>query len=225
MHVLTTMIKYRPRPSLPARAPARPKLQIFSAPGPRDIIARTHQTTLHQRQHPHLHINSPPHNSPIGSNRIPPLHPIHTTTNQTTPPPPYTMSFLFGGRPQLSSEQKIAQAEAEIDMVSDMYSRYVFPSPTTPMRAGRCTPSSTATATTHRQQTDGHATDAPRSLLKSCSAKCIDASYREADLNKGESVCLDRCVSKFFEVNVKVSEKMQGEAQGKQGAGMFGGGM
>ncbi|KAF3036363.1 protein transporter tim10 [Didymella pomorum] len=92
------------------------------------------------------------------------------------------MSFLFGGRPQLSSEQKIAAAEAEIDMVSDMYSR----------------------------------------LLKSCSAKCIDTSYREADLNKGESVCLDRCVSKFFEVNVKVSEKMQGEAQAGQGfrAGM-----
>jgi hypothetical protein len=37
------------------------------------------------------------------------------------------MSFLFGGRPQLSSEQKIAQAEAEIDMVSDMYSRYASP--------------------------------------------------------------------------------------------------
>ena len=65
------------------------------------------------------------------------------------------------------------------------------------------------------------------SLVKSCTAKCIDTSYREADLNKGESVCLDRCVSKFFEVNVKVSEKMQGEAQGKQGGGggMFGGGM
>lgn len=67
-----------------------------------------------------------------------------------------------------------------------------------------------------------------RSLLKSCTAKCIDTSYREADLNKGESVCLDRCVSKFFEVNVKVSEKMQGEAQGRGGGGgggMFGGGM
>lgn len=64
----------------------------------------------------------------------------------------------------------------------------------------------------------------PCSLVKSCTAKCIDTSYREADLNKGESVCLDRCVSKFFEVNVKVSEKMQGEAQGKQGGGgMFGG--
>ena len=37
------------------------------------------------------------------------------------------MSFLFGGRPQLSSEQKIAAAEAEIDMVSDMYSRYAQP--------------------------------------------------------------------------------------------------
>jgi hypothetical protein len=64
------------------------------------------------------------------------------------------------------------------------------------------------------------------SLLKSCTAKCIDTSYREADLNKGESVCLDRCVAKFFEVNVKVSEKMQGEAQGRQGGGgggMFGG--
>lgn len=35
------------------------------------------------------------------------------------------MSFLFGGKPQLSSEQKIAQAEAEIDMISDMYSRCV----------------------------------------------------------------------------------------------------
>jgi import inner membrane translocase subunit TIM10 len=61
-------------------------------------------------------------------------------------------------------------------------------------------------------------------LLKSCSSKCIDSTYREADLNKGESVCLDRCVAKFFEVNVKVSEKMQGEAQGRGGGGgMFGG--
>ncbi|KAF1966610.1 mitochondrial import inner membrane translocase subunit tim10 [Bimuria novae-zelandiae CBS 107.79] len=90
------------------------------------------------------------------------------------------MSFLFGRQPQLSSEQKIAQAEAEIDMVSDMYAR----------------------------------------LVQSCSKKCIDSSYREADLNKGEGVCLDRCVAKFFEVNVKVSEKMQGEAQGR-GAGGF----
>ncbi|KAI7536429.1 hypothetical protein KC343_g19960, partial [Hortaea werneckii] len=91
------------------------------------------------------------------------------------------MSFLFGGgRPQPSSQEKIAAAEAEIEMVSGMFNQ----------------------------------------LVDTCTKKCIPPVYREADLNKGESVCLDRCVSKFFEVNVKVSEKMQGEAmQRQQGAG------
>ncbi|CRG90338.1 Mitochondrial import inner membrane translocase subunit tim10 [Talaromyces islandicus] len=95
------------------------------------------------------------------------------------------MSFLFGGRPQISSEQKIAAAETEVEMVSDMFNR----------------------------------------LTQSCNAKCIPSDYREAELNKGESVCLDRCVSKFFEVNIKVSEKMQGEAANRQGGGMGGFGM
>ncbi|GAM38121.1 mitochondrial intermembrane space translocase subunit [Talaromyces pinophilus] len=94
------------------------------------------------------------------------------------------MSFLFGGRPQLSSEQKIAAAETEVEMVSDLFNR----------------------------------------LTQSCTQKCIPPEYREGELNKGESVCLDRCVSKFFEVNIKVSEKMQGEAAAKQG-GMGGFGM
>jgi len=87
------------------------------------------------------------------------------------------MAFLFGGRPQLSSAEKIAAAETEIEMVSDMFNR----------------------------------------LTQSCAKKCIPPDYREGDLNKGESVCLDRCVSKFFEVNMKVSEKMQNDAAGKQG--------
>lgn len=55
------------------------------------------------------------------------------------------------------------------------------------------------------------------SLTESCTKKCIPADYREGDLNKGESVCLDRCVSKFFDVNIKVSEKMQGEANANKG--------
>jgi hypothetical protein len=38
------------------------------------------------------------------------------------------MSFLFGGRPQMSSEQKIAAAETEVEMVSDMFSRSVIES-------------------------------------------------------------------------------------------------
>ncbi|MCJ1452070.1 protein transporter tim10 [Mycoblastus sanguinarius] len=95
------------------------------------------------------------------------------------------MSFLFGGRPQLSSAEKITAAETEVEMISDMFNR----------------------------------------LSQSCTSKCIPPEYREADLNKGESVCLDRCVSKFFEVNMKVSEKMQGEAAQKGGAGMGGFGM
>ncbi|CAG7935422.1 unnamed protein product [Penicillium nalgiovense] len=91
------------------------------------------------------------------------------------------MSFLFGGAPKMSSAEKIAAAETEVEMISDMFNR----------------------------------------LTESCTKKCIPADYREGDLNKGESVCLDRCVSKFFDVNIKVSEKMQGEANAnKQGGGM-----
>ncbi|KAI9931663.1 hypothetical protein ASPWEDRAFT_37480 [Aspergillus wentii DTO 134E9] len=92
------------------------------------------------------------------------------------------MSFLFGGAPKMSSAEKIAAAETEVEMISDMFNR----------------------------------------LSESCTKKCIPNDYREGDLNKGESVCLDRCVSKFFDVNIKVSEKMQGEAARNQGGGMGG---
>ncbi|KAG2345227.1 hypothetical protein BDR05DRAFT_864263, partial [Suillus weaverae] len=46
-------------------------------------------------------------------------------------------------------------------------------------------------------------------IVSSCHTKCISPRYAEGDLNKGESVCIDRCVAKFFEVNKKVGEKMQ----------------
>jgi len=41
------------------------------------------------------------------------------------------MSFLFGGRPQLSSAEKLAAAETEVEMVSDLFNRY-FLSPFAP---------------------------------------------------------------------------------------------
>ncbi|KAJ3528635.1 hypothetical protein NM688_g7971 [Phlebia brevispora] len=57
-----------------------------------------------------------------------------------------------------------------------------------------------------------------RSLkLSSCHAKCINTRYADGDLSKGESVCIDRCVAKFFEVNKKVGEKLQ--AMGANAAG------
>jgi mitochondrial import inner membrane translocase subunit TIM10 len=35
------------------------------------------------------------------------------------------MSFLFGGKPQLSSSEKIDAALTEVEMVSDMFNRCV----------------------------------------------------------------------------------------------------
>ena len=59
--------------------------------------------------------------------------------------------------------------------------------------------------------------------MQSCTSKCIPQDYRESDLNKGESVCLDRCVSKMFEVNMKVSEKMQEDGKNRGASGGMGG--
>lgn len=47
------------------------------------------------------------------------------------------------------------------------------------------------------------------SIVSSCHQKCIPKTYIEGDLNKGEAVCIDRCVGKFFEVNKSVGTKLQ----------------
>ncbi|EXJ89825.1 hypothetical protein A1O3_02892 [Capronia epimyces CBS 606.96] len=93
------------------------------------------------------------------------------------------MSFLFGGgRPQPSSAEKIAAAEAEIMLVQEMFHKSVA----------------------------------------SCKKKCVPNDYREAELNKAESVCLDRCMAKFIEVNMQISDKLKQNAPGGGGGGMFG---
>ncbi|GMM28222.1 protein transporter [Martiniozyma asiatica (nom. inval.)] len=80
------------------------------------------------------------------------------------------MSFLgFGSQPQISSEQKLAAAEAELDMITTMFNQ----------------------------------------LLDSCHRKCFDKNYDSSNLSTTESLCIDRCVSKYFEANVKVGESMQ----------------
>lgn len=81
------------------------------------------------------------------------------------------MSSLFGfgggsAANQMSNPAKIAAAEAELDMVTDMFNR----------------------------------------LVDACYTKCINVKYDEGSVNKGESLCLDRCVAKYFEVNTKVGE-------------------
>lgn len=43
-------------------------------------------------------------------------------------------------------------------------------------------------------------------LVETCYNKCIPNKYLEPELNKGESVCVDRCVGKFFDANTKIGE-------------------
>ncbi|KAF3003362.1 hypothetical protein G7054_g7930 [Neopestalotiopsis clavispora] len=58
-------------------------------------------------------------------------------------------------------------------------------------------------------------------LTRVCAKKCVPNDYREGELNKGESVCLDRCAAKFFDVHMKVSEMMQQQAQAGGAGGGF----
>ena len=59
-------------------------------------------------------------------------------------------------------------------------------------------------------------------MVKICTQKCIPKDYREGDLNKGESVCLDRCSAKFFEAHQVISGQLEKAQQGAQGRGGFG---
>merc|ERR1711964_820394 len=58
-------------------------------------------------------------------------------------------------------------------------------------------------------------TDMFNKLQQACMKKCIPKEYREGEINKGEGVCIDRCASKFFDVQMKISELLQAEAQAK----------
>ncbi|KAI0397447.1 mitochondrial import inner membrane translocase subunit TIM10 [Xylariaceae sp. FL0594] len=62
-------------------------------------------------------------------------------------------------------------------------------------------------------------TEMANRLTKACQKKCVPSDYREGELNKGESVCLDRCAAKFFDVHMKVSEQLQQESQQRGGGG------
>lgn len=45
-------------------------------------------------------------------------------------------------------------------------------------------------------------------MSSSCQKKCIPSKYREAELSKGEAVCLDRCVAKYMEVHDRIGRKL-----------------
>ncbi|XP_052728870.1 mitochondrial import inner membrane translocase subunit TIM10-like isoform X6 [Vigna angularis] len=38
-------------------------------------------------------------------------------------------------------------------------------------------------------------------MTQTCFKKCVDERYKESELNMGENSCIDRCVSKYWQVN------------------------
>ncbi|KAJ1747511.1 protein transporter tim10 [Coemansia sp. RSA 2523] len=41
-----------------------------------------------------------------------------------------------------------------------------------------------------------------------CYKKCLIQRYSDEELTKAESVCIDRCAAKYFQVNREVSDKL-----------------
>ncbi|KAJ1931401.1 protein transporter tim10 [Linderina macrospora] len=59
-------------------------------------------------------------------------------------------------------------------------------------------------------------TDMFARLGELCYNKCLLQRYSDEDLTKAESVCTDRCVAKYFQVNREVSEKLAKYSQANQ---------
>ncbi|XP_052172595.1 mitochondrial import inner membrane translocase subunit TIM10-like [Diospyros lotus] len=43
-------------------------------------------------------------------------------------------------------------------------------------------------------------------LTQTCFSKCIENKYKESELNMGENSCIDRCVSKYWQVTNLVGQ-------------------
>lgn len=41
-----------------------------------------------------------------------------------------------------------------------------------------------------------------------CHKKCIPPKYNDAELGKGECVCIDRCVAKYLEIHERIGKKL-----------------
>ena len=52
-----------------------------------------------------------------------------------------------------------------------------------------------------------------------CQKKCIAPTYRDSELTKGESVCIDRCVAKYFDIHDRIGKKLTALTQAQQQGG------
>ena len=64
-----------------------------------------------------------------------------------------------------------------------------------------------------------HATNTHHYVLRlttTCQKKCVSPKFNEGELNKGEATCLDRCVSKYIEIQKQIDTKFGIEMQAGQ---------
>ncbi|CAK9805731.1 Mitochondrial import inner membrane translocase subunit Tim10 [Anthophora quadrimaculata] len=52
-------------------------------------------------------------------------------------------------------------------------------------------------------------TDMFNRMTTACHKKCIPPKYATSELTKGESVCLDRCIAKYLDVQERIGKKLQ----------------
>ena len=44
--------------------------------------------------------------------------------------------------------------------------------------------------------------DLYKRMTTACHQKCVKPKYKDSELTKGESICIDRCVAKYMEVQI-----------------------
>ncbi|KAL7645384.1 UNVERIFIED_CONTAM: hypothetical protein RMT77_003770 [Armadillidium vulgare] len=50
-------------------------------------------------------------------------------------------------------------------------------------------------------------------MTNTCHKKCIPSKYKDSELGKGEAICIDRCVAKYWEIHELVGKKLQSMSQ------------
>lgn len=48
-------------------------------------------------------------------------------------------------------------------------------------------------------------------MVSTCFDKCMDRRYKEGELNVGETACIDRCASKYWQVTGIVGQLLGGQ--------------
>ena len=50
-------------------------------------------------------------------------------------------------------------------------------------------------------------------MTNACQKKCVPPKYKDSELNKGEAVCVDRCVAKYLEIHDRIGKKLTALSQ------------